>query len=99
MLLLVAMSQAAISIPTGKIVVIPRPCDAQTPSNDDVIVCGRRRDDSTRYRLPPPTPYQSALPKAELKLGNGTSLSAETERVDIGGTPSNRAMIRLKFKF
>ena len=99
MLLLVALSQAAISTPTGKIVVIPRSCDAQTTSNDDLIVCGRRRDDARRYRLPPPTPYKSALPNAELKLGNGTSLSAETEQVDIGGTPSNRAMIRLKFKF
>ena len=99
MLLLVAIAQAAISIPTGKIVIIPRPCDAQTPSNDDVVVCGRR-DSSSRYRLPPLSPlYETDRRKAELKLGDGTNLSAETERVDIGGTPSNRAMIRLKFKF
>ena len=98
--MLLAMAQAVPPAPRpASVPTIPRPCDAQDQDRDaDIVVCGRR-DDSKRYRLPPPTPYQSALPKAELKLGNGTSLSAETERVDIGGTPSNRAMIRLKFKF
>ena len=63
-----------------------------------MIVCGRR-DHSSRFSLPPPTRYEPVITKAELQLGNGTSVSAETEQVDIGGTPSNRAMIRLKFKF
>jgi len=78
---------------------IPKPCASQGSSDDDVIVCGRRRDDPSRYRLPPLTPYESTLPRAELQLGKGTIVSAETEQVDIGGTPSNRVMIRLKFKF
>ena len=100
MLLLIVMAQAASSPPPQKIdLTIPGPCDTQASTDEDVIVCGRRRDDSSRYRIPPPTPNQSVLPKAELRLGNGTSLSADTEQVDIGGTPSNRAMIRLKFKF
>lgn len=100
MLFLIAIAQAAPSAPSEKIdLTIARPCATQDATNDDVIVCGRRHDSSTRYRIPPPTPYQSTLPKAELQLGNGTIVSAETEQVDIGGTPSNRAMIRLKFKF
>ena len=100
MLLLVALAQAAPFAAQGRIdLTIPKACEPQASTNDDILVCGRRRDDSGRYRLPPATPYQSALPKAELRLGDGTKVSAETENVDIGGTPSNRVMIRLKFKF
>ncbi len=97
--MLMVMAQAAPSAPPQKIdLTIPEPCETQASTDDDVIVCGRRSE-SNRYRIPPPTPYQSGLPKAEVKLGNGTSLSADTEQVDVGGWPSNRAMIRLKFKF
>ena len=100
LLLFIAMAQAASSPPRGRIdLTIPKTCETRGSAKDDVIVCGRRRDDSTRYRIPPSTPTQSDLPKAELILGNGTRLSAETEQVDIGGMPSNRAMIRLRFKF
>ena len=100
LLLLIAMAQAAPSAPTGRIdLALTRPCATQDASNDDVIVCGPRRDASTRYRIPPPTPYESALPKAELQLGKNTTLSAETEQVDILGAKSNRAMIRLKIGF
>ncbi|MDQ3074841.1 MAG: hypothetical protein M3Q88_04415 [Pseudomonadota bacterium] len=88
------------SLPSGKLdLTAARPCGTQASTNDDVIVCGRRRDESARYRLPPPTPYESALPKAEVKLGNGTKVVAETENFDIGGRPSKRIMVRLKFKF
>ena len=98
-LLLIALTQTAAAAPQGRIdLTITKPCATPESTNDEVIVCGRR-DHSSRFRLPPPTRYEPDLPKAELLLGNGTSLSAETEQVDIGGTPSNRAMIRLKFKF
>ena len=99
MLLLIAMAQAAPSAPQGRIdLTIPKTCEPQASAYDDVIVCGSRRDGSSRYRLPPPSPYQAEIPKAERHFGNGTSISAETEQVDIGGAPSNRVMIRLKFK-
>ena len=98
-LLLIALAQTAAAAPQGRIdLAITNPCATPESTNDDVIVCGRR-DQSSRFRLPPPTRYEPERPKAELVLGNGTSVSAETEQVDISGTPSNRAMIRLKFKF
>lgn len=100
MLLLIAMVQAAPSAPSGRIdLAITKACATQGASDDDIIVCGRRRDASNRYRIPPPTPYESALPKAEVQIGKNTTLSAETEQVDILGTPSNRVMIRLKIGF
>ena len=100
MLLLIALAQAAPSAPQGRIgLTVSKPCETPEASNVDVLVCGRRGEDSSRYRIPPATAYQSSRPKADLQLGNGATLSAETEQVFIGGTPSNRAMIRLKFKF
>ena len=99
MLLLLAVAQAASSVPTGKIdLTIDQSCETN-PSDDDVIVCGRRRDDQSRYRIPPTTKNEPDLPKAAWRLGEGVGLAAETERVDIGGRPSNRVMVRLKFPF
>jgi hypothetical protein len=93
------MAQAVPPAPPQKIdLTIPEPCETQASTDDNIIVCARRGEPS-RYRIPLLTPYQSGLPKAEFQLGNGTSLSADTEQVDVGGWPSNRAMIRLKFKF
>ena len=99
MLLIIALAQADTSVPPGRInPTSPQRCETLDSLDADVLVCGRRNDPN-RYRLPPLTPYQSELPKAELQLGNDTSVSAETQRVVIGGLPSNRVMIRLKIKF
>lgn len=98
--MLLAMAQAVPPAPrSASVPTIPRPCDAQEQNIDgDIVVCGRR--DSSRYRLPPVSPiYETERRKAERQIGNGTIVSAETERVEIGGMPSNRAMIRLKIKF
>jgi len=99
MLLLFAVAQAASSVPTGKIDLTTHQSCETTPSDDDVIVCGRRRDDQSRYRIPPTAMRGSNMPKAAWRLGNGVGLAAETEQVDIGGAPSNRIMIRFKFPF
>ncbi|MCY7397528.1 MAG: hypothetical protein LH466_01645 [Sphingomonas bacterium] len=99
MLLLIALAQTVTAAPQGKIdLSITKPCPTPESTSDEVIVCGRR-DQSSRFRLLPPTRYDRKRTKAELKIGNGIRVSAETEQVEIGGTPSNRAMIRLKFKF
>lgn len=72
----------------------PVPC----PVGDDgeVVVCA---SDQRQFRLGP-APRACAggtvLPQARLTLGDGTVLSAETERDGVGGFTSNRAMLRLK---
>ena len=39
------------------------------------------------------------MPKAQVRLAPGVSASAETDQADVGGFPSNRMLVRLKFKF
>ncbi len=100
MLLLLAVAQAATSVSAGKIdLTSPQPCEANPSTNDDIIVCGRRREDSNRYRIPESSTREADVPKAEWQVGDGMRVSTETERVDFRGVPSNRVMVRLKFKF
>ena len=99
-LLLAAIAQAVTSVPPKKIdLTIRRSCEAQATSGDEIVVCARRNDGIGPYRINQPLPRQSDVPKAELQLADGLSASAETENADVGGIPSNRAMVRLKIKF
>jgi hypothetical protein len=100
-LLFAAFVQAVTSVPPEKIdLTIPRPCEAQNSNDDDeIVVCGRRREGFSPYRINQPTPRQSEPPKAELQLADGVRAAAETENADVGGFPSNRVMVRLKIKF
>ena len=76
---------------------IPQPCRAE--SAGEVVVCANRNGESP-YRLKQPAEQaKKGLPKAEKQIAEGVSVAAETEAVDVGGFPSNRAMIRLKIKF
>ena len=64
-----------------------------------MIVCAPATDGSSPYRIKQPPSASSEAPKAEVHLGKGARASAETEQVGVGGFPSNRMMVRLKFKF
>lgn len=79
---------------------ISQPCRADQQTSGEVVVCVNRNGESP-YRLkqsvrrkPETTP-----PKAELQIVDGVAVAGETEQADVGGFPSNRAMIKLKIKF
>ncbi len=98
--IMIVLAQAVTSVPPGKIdLTVPQPCETQKSTESEVIVCGRRTDGSSPYRLNQPPTQPSDIQKAETQLADGVRVSAETENVDIGGTPSNRLMVRLKIKF
>lgn len=91
--------QSAVAGPLLDTPPAPDPC--ARPAAGDIVVCGRRADPD-RYRLRPLDGRYSAdaaaLPKAETGiLGGRAALAAEVESATIGGVPSNRAMLRLKF--
>ena len=99
-LLIAVIAQAVSSAPPERIdLLIPQPCESQRPADGEVIVCAPAADGSSPYRINQPPPAPPQVPKAEMQLGEGTSASAETEQVDVGGFPSNRLMVRLKIKF
>lgn len=77
-----------------KLQAVPR-CDAD--ASGDILVCGQR---TPNFRLEPlPPSYDAAaLPKAQAPLLGGTG-SVELEQGDVGGTPSNRIMARMKWHF
>jgi hypothetical protein len=95
-LFLAALAQAvAAAEPTA----VAPPCSEQGSPSTDVIVCARRADGPSPYRIRQLPPPPAGLPKAEAQIANGVSIGAETESADVGGFVSNRAMLRLKIKF
>ena len=99
MIIAFALAQAVTSVPPPTIDLVKDACALPSPSDADVIVCGRRRDASDRYRIDPAltAPYERT--KAEYTFSNDVVAAAETENVEVGGRPSNRVMLRLKIKF
>lgn len=97
----VALAQTISSAPSDRIdLTVQPPCEAYQSGSDEVVVCAPRRDERSPYRLPAPSSEEwDVVPKAEMSLGKGVNLAAETEQVDVGGFPSNRLMLRLKIKF
>jgi hypothetical protein len=78
---------------------IPQPCASPNASDGEVVVCANPNGESP-YRLnQPEQPARKAIPSAQAQVAKGVSVAAETERADIGGFASNRAMVRLKIKF
>jgi hypothetical protein len=99
-LLFLAMVQATGSVPSEAVALpIQQPCKAQRSTSDEVVVCARRGDGSSPYRIKQMPPPHSEIAKAEMQLGHGLSAGAEVESYDVGGFPSNRMMVRLKIKF
>jgi len=77
---------------------VPQPCEP-AKAGEEVVVCANRSGESP-YRLKQPVQKpRKALPDAELHIGEGVAIAGETEQADVGGFPSNRAMLRLKIKF
>ena len=99
--LLVAQSvvQAAHGAPPDRIdFTIAQPC-APTGDTDEILVCGNRNSESA-YRLKRPMQEErSALPRAQVQISESVSAGVEAEQVEVGGYPSQRAMVRFKFKF
>ena len=98
-LLLVAMLQVATASPPERVdLTIAQPCAARAGAADEVVVCANR-DGRSPYRLEEPVVATKAPPKAEVAIAEGVSAATETEAADVGGFPSERAMIRLKVRF
>lgn len=99
-LLFLLVAQATSSAPPERIgLTVPAPCHARRSPTDEIVVCARRPDGSSPYRINQPPPPQPELPKAEVPLADGVILRAQTEQVHIIGFPSNRMMVGLKIKF
>ena len=75
----------------------PQRCGKRA-SSGEVVVCGRREESPYRLgpQLPSPPP---ALPDAQFSISEGVNAGATAEHGEIGGIPTNRAMITLKIKF
>ena len=98
-LLLVSMLQSVGAAPRETIdLTIAQPCGSLERAPDEVVVCANR-DGESPYRLKQPPPPPKDIPDARVKIAEGVEASAQTEEVDVGGFPSNRAMIRLKISF
>lgn len=94
------LAQAITSPPPEKIdLTLPQPCETQESKEDEIVVCARRSDGFSPYRINQPMTRQSEPAKAELQLADGVNAAAETENASVGGFPSNRLMVRLKIKF
>ena len=78
----------------------PAKPDAQCEAADgEIVVCGSRKAND-RYRLKPLPPAREGPNKAEVSLGGGATLSAETEAGGVPGAESvPRVMVRFKLKF
>ena len=73
-------------------------CRAATVREDEIVVCGRR-DGHSPYRIGPQAPTPPALPDARFKISDDVEAKLVAEQGEVGGIPTNRAMITLKIKF
>ena len=99
-LLLLLAAQAVASVPAEQMVPAAAPrCRARASANDEIVVCARRPDGPSPYRINQPPAAEAGLPKAQVQIARGVSAAAETEQADVGGWPSNRLLVRFKIKF
>lgn len=94
----IALQAVDPSHPNNSLLTQPRRCHTQSSSGDEVVVCGRREGQSP-YRIGPQPPAPPTLPNAEFKISDGIEAKLSGEQGEIGGIPTNRAMISLKIKF
>lgn len=94
MLALQAGAVAGPVLPAPRRAPTVRRCPA-SDTGDDVVVCGRSAD-ADRIGTVPDYSRPFTLPQARTDIPGVGTLSAETEQAGVGGSPSNRAMIRLK---
>jgi len=99
-LLLLFAVQTIGSPPAEQIVPATAPrCRARASASDEIVVCARRPDGPSPYRINQPAVAEAGLPKAQMQIARGVTAAAETEQADVGGFPSNRFLVRFKFKF
>jgi len=107
MLLLLALAtEAAPAIEPPAVVTPPHnylhaadPCDGRAAAADEVVVCGAKDvDERYRLRTQDNRRYQDPPLRAVMKLGGGTA-ALGASRAGVGGFPSNRIMVTLKFPF
>lgn len=66
----------------------------------EIVVCAQNPEKERVRPLPDTYVTQEGLPRAELGLGENSSLGIEVEAAGLGGGQvSNRAMVRYKLKF
>ena len=103
-LFVLAQASAAASGEAERVVIdllVPPPCsgDDLQRLQGEIVVCASRDGDGRHRVTDPKAATAEALPRAELRLADGTVVSAETESADMGMARSQRLMVRLKFKF
>ena len=99
-LLFLVLAQAASSAPLEPTALaVAPPCEAQRSVDGEIVVCAPRPEGLSPYRITQLPARQAGIPKAQVRLAKGVIASAETEQAMVGGFPSNRAVIRIKFKF
>ena len=107
MLLLLALAPEPASVSEPPAVVAPPhvylhaadPCDGRVVAADEVVVCGAKdADERYRLRAQDNSRYQDPPLRAAMKLGGGTA-ALGASRAGVGGFPSNRIMVTLKFPF
>ena len=72
------------------------PCVRSSDPNE-ITVCGNS-EQPYRLKQPMTETTEPGLPRAEMSALGGR-VAVETEQAGVGGFPSNRAMVRMKWKF
>ncbi len=74
------------------------PCAKTTANDGEILVCARREGPS-RYRVEPQPAPPPPLPDAEFQLFSGVRAKVGAEQGEVGGIPTNRAMVSIKIRF
>jgi hypothetical protein len=75
------------------------PCDGRAVAADEVVVCGAKdADERYRLRADENPRYQDPPLRAAMNLSKGTAALGASS-AGVGGFPSNRIMVTLKFPF
>ncbi len=73
-------------------------CTKTSTTDGEIVVCARREGPS-RYRIGPQAPPPPPLPDAEFQLVDGVRAKVSAEQGEVGGIPTNRALVSIKIRF
>jgi hypothetical protein len=106
MLVLFALSQVSAVAPVDpdRVVIdltVPTPCaeDDVQRLQGEIVVCAKTDRGEGEGPAAPDGAETGAIPRAEIRLSEGTTLAAETESADLGMARSQRMLGRHKIKF
>ncbi len=99
--LLLAAASPVAAEPVVIDLLVRYPCDQTDEAvlAAEIIVCAGREGHAHYRAAPSGSEGGKPSPKAEVQLAEGTALAVEAESEDLGMARSQRAMVRLKFKF